>query len=281
MLSTSVPRRRNSKVLVLKEFGSGLADPEIKENWLGPGCPGRRWGVPWPKWRLAQCLVLGKTRMTAAMYRARTVCDKQSSRGTHLFPTPSFCGELFLSHFTLRKTEAGRCTRPADPGPLRQPSASFQLYSQLPTHPSTASHRPHPCPSSLELVLPGAADLGGESLGQLLQAAGVLEFNLSFATEKLLEVLQQLQPRLGLLLQAFELLHQLRADLYGQRQGGGVRLVVWTTVGPTQLTQCWRPRHCSSSSATPTPPLRASSHWHKDLTYVSFCHMVKPSASQS
>lgn len=84
---------------------------------------------------------------------------------------------------------------------------------------------PAPALSSLELVLPGTADLGGEPLGQLLQAAGVLELNLSFPAEELLEVLKQLQPGLGLLLQAFELLHQLRADLCGQRQGAaGVRL---------------------------------------------------------
>lgn len=65
----------------------------------------------------------------------------------------------------------------------------------------------------LELVLSGAADLGGEALGQLLQAAGVLELDLSLPAEELLQVLQQLQARLRLLLQAFQLLHQLRADL--------------------------------------------------------------------
>lgn len=80
-----------------------------------------------------------------------------------------------------------------------------------------------PSPFSLELVLPGAADLGGEALGQLLQAAGILELDLSFPAEKLLEVLEQLQSRLRLLLQALELLHQLRADLCGQRQERAVR----------------------------------------------------------
>lgn len=72
------------------------------------------------------------------------------------------------------------------------------------------------CPRNtrlLELVLSGAADLGGEALGQFLQAAGILQLDLRLPAEELLQVLQQLQPRLRLLLQALELLHQLRADL--------------------------------------------------------------------
>ena len=73
--------------------------------------------------------------------------------------------------------------------------------------------------SSLELVvLPGAADLGGEALGQLLQAAGVLQLDLGLAPEELLQVLQQLDARLGLLLQALELLHQLVTDLCGRQK---------------------------------------------------------------
>ena len=72
-------------------------------------------------------------------------------------------------------------------------------------------------------MLPGAADLGGEALGQLLQAAGILKLDLCFPAEKLLEVLEQLQPRLRLLLQALELLHQLCADLCGQKQERAVR----------------------------------------------------------
>ena len=68
--------------------------------------------------------------------------------------------------------------------------------------------------NSLELVVfSGAADLVGESLGQFLQAAGVLQLDLSLAAEEVLQVLQQLDTRLGLLLQAFELLHQLVTDL--------------------------------------------------------------------
>lgn len=75
---------------------------------------------------------------------------------------------------------------------------------------------PPPCDAHLlELVLTGAADLGGEALGQLLQAAGVLQLDLGLPAEELLQVLQQLQARLRLLLQAFELLHQLCADLWG------------------------------------------------------------------
>lgn len=64
-------------------------------------------------------------------------------------------------------------------------------------------------------MLTRAADLGGEALGQLLQAAGILQLDLGLPAEELLQVLQQLQARLRLLLQAFELLHQLRADLWG------------------------------------------------------------------
>lgn len=76
-------------------------------------------------------------------------------------------------------------------------SASFLLCHQLSAHSSAASHLCAPTPNFLlELVLPGAADFGGEALGQLLQAAGVLELNLSFPAEKLLEVLKQLQSRL-------------------------------------------------------------------------------------
>jgi len=63
------------------------------------------------------------------------------------------------------------------------------------------------------VVLPGAADLGGETLGQLLQAAGVLQLDLGLAAEELLQVLQQLDARLRLLLQTLELLHQLVTDL--------------------------------------------------------------------
>lgn len=68
--------------------------------------------------------------------------------------------------------------------------------------------------NSLEqLVFPGAADLGGEPLCQLVQAARVFQLNLCFAAEELLQVLQQLDTRLRLLLQAFELFDQLVADL--------------------------------------------------------------------
>lgn len=41
----------------------------------------------------------------------------------------------------------------------------------------------------LELVLTGAADLGGEALGQLLQAAGILQLDLGLPAEELLQVL--------------------------------------------------------------------------------------------
>ena len=59
----------------------------------------------------------------------------------------------------------------------------------------------------------GAADLGGEALGQLLQAARVLQLDLGLAAEELLQVLHQLDARVRLLLQTFELLHQLVPDL--------------------------------------------------------------------
>lgn len=64
----------------------------------------------------------------------------------------------------------------------------------------------------LELVLSGAAYLGGESFSQFLQAPGVLQLDLSLPAEELLQVLQQLQARLRLLLQTFELLDQLSSD---------------------------------------------------------------------
>lgn len=67
---------------------------------------------------------------------------------------------------------------------------------------------------SLEvLVLSGGADLGGVALSQFVQASGVLKLELGLSAEELLQVLQQLQPGLGLLLQTAELLHQLVTDL--------------------------------------------------------------------
>lgn len=76
---------------------------------------------------------------------------------------------------------------------------------------------------SLEvLVLSGGADLGGVSLSQFVQASGVLELELSFSAEELLQVLQQLQTGLRLLLQTTELLNQLVADLcVSKRRGRG------------------------------------------------------------
>lgn len=62
------------------------------------------------------------------------------------------------------------------------------------------------------LVLSGGADLGGEALGQFIQASGILELELGLPAEEFLQVLQQLQSGLGLLLQTAELLHQLIAD---------------------------------------------------------------------
>lgn len=72
------------------------------------------------------------------------------------------------------------------------------LCHQLPAQSSVAPHISWDPTAkfSLELVLPGAADFGREPLGQLLQAAGVLELNLSLPAEELLEILKQLQPRL-------------------------------------------------------------------------------------
>lgn len=69
------------------------------------------------------------------------------------------------------------------------------------------------------LVLSGGADLGGVALSQLVQASGVLELELGLPAEELLQVLQQLQPGLGLLLQTTELLHQLVTDLCISKKG--------------------------------------------------------------
>lgn len=63
------------------------------------------------------------------------------------------------------------------------------------------------------LVLSGGADLGRVTLSQFIQASGVLQLELGFSTEELLQVLQQLQPGLRLLLQTTELLDQLVTDL--------------------------------------------------------------------
>lgn len=119
-------------------------------------------------------------------------------------------------------------------------------------------------PYSLELVLPGAADLGGEALGQLLQAAGILELNLGFPAEKLLEVLEQLQPRLRLLLQALELLHQLRADLCRQRQEQAVR---WRGQqgDPPSLPTASGPGTVMPAAPSPPPATQSlSRHWQDD-----------------
>lgn len=62
------------------------------------------------------------------------------------------------------------------------------------------------------LVFPGAADFGGKPLGEFVQTAGIFQFDFCLATEKLLQVLQQLDAGFRLLLQAFELLHQLVTD---------------------------------------------------------------------
>lgn len=70
-------------------------------------------------------------------------------------------------------------------------------------------------------MLPGAANLGGEPLGQLVQAPRVLQLDLGLATEELLQVLQQLDAGLGLLLQALELFHQLVPDLWWAEEQRG------------------------------------------------------------
>lgn len=72
--------------------------------------------------------------------------------------------------------------------------ASLMLCRPLPIClPAHLHGFPPPRPNfSLELVLSGAADLGGEALSQLLQAAGVLKLDLSFPAEELLEVLKKL-----------------------------------------------------------------------------------------
>lgn len=76
------------------------------------------------------------------------------------------------------------------------------------------------CANSLEvLVLSGGADLGRVALGQFVQAPGVLELQLGFSAEELLQVLQQLQPGLRLLLQTSKLLHQLVTDLCVSKKG--------------------------------------------------------------
>lgn len=59
----------------------------------------------------------------------------------------------------------------------------------------------------------GAASLRHEALGQLLQVSGIIHLNLCLLSEKVLEVLKQLDPHVRLLVQAFLLLQQLSPDL--------------------------------------------------------------------
>lgn len=63
------------------------------------------------------------------------------------------------------------------------------------------------------LVILGAASLRHEALGQLLQVSGIIHLNLCLLSEKVLEVLKQLDPHVRLLVQAFLLLQQLSPDL--------------------------------------------------------------------
>lgn len=104
----------------------------------------------------------------------------------------------------------------------------------------------------LELVLSGAADLGGEALSQLLQAAGVLQLDLGLPAEELLQVLQQLQARLRLLLQAFELLHQLRSDLCRHRRGEEQKTSATDTGQEGSPPLCQSKEH--SSAGAPSKP---------------------------
>lgn len=64
------------------------------------------------------------------------------------------------------------------------------------------------------LVILGAASLRHEALGQLLQVSGIIHLNLCLLSEKVLEVLKQLDPHVRLLVQAFLLLQQLSPDLW-------------------------------------------------------------------
>ena len=91
----------------------------------------------------------------------------------------------------------------------------------LPPAPSPVSglrtKQPEPL---LELLVLGAARLGQEALGQLLQVARVVHLDLRLLPEEVLEVLQQLYPELTLLVQAFHLLCELSADLCNRNQAG-------------------------------------------------------------
>lgn len=72
--------------------------------------------------------------------------------------------------------------------------------------------------SLLELLVLGAACLGQEAFRQLLQVAGVVHLNLCLLSEEVLEVLQELHPKLTLLIQAFHLLCELSTDLYNKNK---------------------------------------------------------------
>lgn len=66
----------------------------------------------------------------------------------------------------------------------------------------------------------GAAGLGEEPLGELLQVAAVVHLDFGLLPEEVLQVLEQLHPQLALLVQTLELLGQLGTDLC---QGGRKR----------------------------------------------------------
>lgn len=63
------------------------------------------------------------------------------------------------------------------------------------------------------LVVFGAARLGHEPLGQLLQVARVLGLDLGLLAEEVLQVLEELHAHLRLLLQTALLLHQLGSHI--------------------------------------------------------------------
>lgn len=63
------------------------------------------------------------------------------------------------------------------------------------------------------LVVLGASCFGHEPFRQLLQVPGILRLYFGFLPKEVLQVLEQLNPHLRLLLEAFLLLHQLSSDL--------------------------------------------------------------------
>lgn len=169
----------------------------------------------------------------------------------------------FYLHFALRKIEAQRSRCPADPAPQRQPSASseslppFSLATNCPPTPALPPITPHPWPLS--------------HLNWCSRELRILEEKRSASFSRLREYSSSISAFLRK--NSWRSCSSCSRDSdccsrhlncstscvrisTGRGKERGIRLVMWTAVGPTQLTQCQRPRSCNFSSSPPAlrPP---------------------------